>query len=94
MLERVAAKRLQTIAQGFSPGSDKQISRPESGDRGACSARGVLIRLVVWTFAILGCTNTRVPAQRLGRHFQGGFGRELPRAKALGYGLQPLRGKT
>jgi len=37
--------------------------------------------------AILDCTNTLAPAQRLGRHFQGVFASELPRAEALGYDL-------
>jgi hypothetical protein len=36
---------------------------------------------------ILYCTNPLAPAQRLGRHFQGGFARALPRAEALGYDL-------
>jgi hypothetical protein len=38
-----AAKRLQTIAQGFSPGLQTRQMRPESGARGFVDANGRLI---------------------------------------------------
>ena len=36
------AKRLYRTAQGFSPGSAKELNRPESGGRGVCSGGCVL----------------------------------------------------
>jgi len=68
------------------------MSRPESGGRGVYSGPGMLIRSGV-RIAILDCTNTLGSARRLGRHFQGVFWVRVTRAEALGYGLEPLRGK-
>ena len=83
-LSDFAAKRLNRTAQGFSPGLVEKKKRPESGAR----------RCVGQSFRWFDLTS-RPPnlLPLFGPPFRANSLRAQPRAEALGYDLQPLRGK-